>query len=97
MDVMGQQLVSPLDVVANGTRRLHAVWEGVQYTENDSTLLMIASLDAPLVAPGDPDHLLIFDNTFGDPFGGMWFNLCTLAPTPHTYAAPFSSFARSHF
>ena len=34
MDVLGYP-VSPMSVAANGTRHLHAVWDGVQY--NDST------------------------------------------------------------
>merc|ERR1712070_111083 len=49
MDVLGWP-VSPLDVVANGTRHLHAVGEGVNYAADD-TKVALSSLDVPLVCP----------------------------------------------
>lgn len=48
-----------------------AVWSGVANED-----LRIDSLDAPLVAPGDPDHLLDYDGrTQPNLAGGMHFNL----------------------
>lgn len=53
MDVIGWS-VSPLEVVYNGSRHLHAVWEGV-----NNTNVAIKSFDTPLVCPGDAEHLLL--------------------------------------
>ena len=47
MDVMGHP-VSPLDVVVNGTRHLHAVGCGLAHPEG----ILIDTLDAALVVPG---------------------------------------------
>jgi len=69
MDKLGEQ-VSPLDVVANGNRHLHAVGRGVTYGDS----LRIDSLDAPLVAPGEPS-LLDFNNQQPDLTKGMHFDL----------------------
>lgn len=60
---------SPLDVVADGNRNLHAVGHAIR---NDG--LTIETLDAPLVAPGAP-RLLEFDKTQPALDGGMHFNL----------------------
>jgi hypothetical protein len=46
--------VDPLDVVVNGTRTLHAVWQGVKH---DAARVMITSPDAALVSPGVPQLL----------------------------------------
>lgn len=73
LDKMGR-LVSPLDVVPNGNRKLHGVGEGVFYCEEDQPKLQIQSLDAPLVAPGDPS-LLDFNNEQPRLENGMHFNL----------------------
>lgn len=54
------ELVSPLDVVRNGNRTLHAVGSGVYYDDGERRLA-IKSFDAPLVAPGRR-ALLTFDN-----------------------------------
>jgi hypothetical protein len=68
------RLVSPLDVVPNGNRKLHGVGEGVFYYEEDRPKLNIQTLDAPLVAPGDPS-LLDFNNEQPRLENGMHFNL----------------------
>lgn len=65
--------VSPLDVVANGNRHLHAVSKGVTYTDPQGTLA-IDTFDAPLVAPGQ-ESLLDFNNTQPDMRQGIHFNL----------------------
>jgi hypothetical protein len=63
------QMISPLDVVSNGNKRLHSIGKGVF-----SRRLHINSLDTPLVALGEPvllnfdPHDLTFD-------GGLHFNL----------------------
>lgn len=74
IDVMGDP-VNPYDVVANGTRHLFAIWEGVSY-EDSHVSFHIESPDCPLVAPGDTDHLLFFDGDSQPACeNGMHFNL----------------------
>ena len=65
--------ISPLDVVRNGNRKLHAVGEGVAYRDQHGRFV-IESLDCPLVAPGDPS-LLDFNNCQPRLLDGMHFNL----------------------
>ena len=72
MEKMGKFL-SPLDVVLRGNRKLHAVDRYVCHRDQDD-LLMIETLDAPLVAPGEPS-LLDFNNKQPPLRGGMHFNL----------------------
>lgn len=60
---------SPLEVIRNGNRNLHAVEREVH-----NGGFTIETLDAPLVAPGRP-RLLEFDNAQPDLAGGMHFNL----------------------
>ncbi|MFC5404078.1 DUF5054 domain-containing protein [Cohnella soli] len=72
MDKLGE-LVSPLSVVKNGNRNMHAVGNGLYYDGADGTLI-IETLDAPIVCPGEP-RLLQFDNTFAPLEGGFHFNL----------------------
>lgn len=79
MDVLGGD-VSPLEVTANGTRHLHALWGGVAYgnasEEGGAYPIRVVSLDAPLVCPGDRDHLLRYvDTTQPDMRGGWHWNL----------------------
>ena len=64
--------ISPLDVVKNGNRKLHAV-EEIRY-EHGGDFLGIESLDAPLVAPGERS-LLDFNNRLPPLKRGMHFNL----------------------
>jgi hypothetical protein len=81
MEKMGEW-ISPLEVVRGGNRHLHAVGHGVSCQG-----LSIASLDAPLVAPGkrslldfnnyQPNlrqgmHFLLHDNLWGTNFP-MWY------------------------
>ena len=72
MEKMGQWL-SPLDIVRNGNRHLHAVGQGVRYADRRGSLT-IETLDAPLVAPGERS-LLDFDNRRPPLHSGMHFNL----------------------
>jgi hypothetical protein len=72
MEKMGEWL-SPLKVVKNGNRNLHAVNRGVSYHGADGTAF-ITTFDAPLLSPGEK-RLLKFDNTFASLDGGMHFNL----------------------
>ena len=72
MDKLGSR-ISPLDVIRNGNRNLHAVGRGVDYAGRDGAV-RIESLDAPLVAPGAP-RLLRFDNAPPDLAGGFHFDL----------------------
>lgn len=84
MEKMGS-LLSPLDVVKYGNRRLHAVGEGVVYGD-EWDHLVLESRDAPLVAPGDPGlldfdqrqpnlkhgwHFCLYNNVWGSNFP-MW-------------------------
>lgn len=68
-----EQSVSPLEIVRNGNRKLHAVGSGVQY-QDEHARLSINSLDTPLVAPGKPS-LLDFNNRQPLTSNGMHFNL----------------------
>ena len=77
MDVLGYG-VSPLDVVANGTRHVHAVWDGVGFSDmgQGGRRLWVRSLDAALVCPGDTNHLLWYDGDAQPHMaGGMHYNL----------------------
>jgi len=66
------QWVSPLDVVENGNRHLHACSR--VRMESDDLAMTIESLDATLVAPGRPS-LLDFNNELPDMTQGVHFNL----------------------
>ncbi len=68
MDKMGQ-MVSPIDVIADGNRKLHAVGTGVI-----NGTLAIDTVDAPLVAFDKPS-LLDFNNTLPDSGKGVHVNL----------------------
>lgn len=72
IDKMGKP-VSPLQVVKDGNRNLHAAWHGVSYRGSDGTAA-IESLDAALLSPGGR-RLLQFTNTFAPLEGGLHFNL----------------------
>jgi len=71
LEKMGQN-ISPLDVVRDGNRRLHAV-EAVAY-QHAADYLRLDTLDAPLVAPGAPS-LLNFSNRQPPLQHGMHVNL----------------------
>jgi len=74
LDVLGYP-IDPLEVVVNGTRHLHAVWDGIHY-DGPTRHINITTLDTPLVAPGDIDHLLWYDGeTQPDLSHGMHYNL----------------------
>lgn len=72
MDKLGE-LISPLEVIRNGNRKLHAVGNGVEYHGEEGGLI-IETLDAPLVAPGEMS-LLNFNNRQPPMKRGMHFNL----------------------
>jgi len=72
MDKMGQA-VSPLDVVRDGNRNLHAVNTGLKWRDG-SEQLRLETLDAFLVAPGRRT-MLEFDNAQPDVAAGMHFCL----------------------
>jgi hypothetical protein len=72
MDKMGR-LISPLNVVRDGNRKLHAVGRGVFYDDGEREF-SIETLDAPLVAPGEPS-LLNFNSEQPSLNKGMHFNL----------------------
>jgi hypothetical protein len=71
IEKLGQE-ISPLDVVENGNRHLHACSR--VRMESDDLVMTIESLDAPLVAPGRPS-LLNFNNELPDMTQGVHFNL----------------------
>jgi hypothetical protein len=85
MEKLGQ-LISPLEVIRNGNRKLHALGSGVSYQE-ERTGLTIETFDAPLVAPGERSllnfnnrqpplrkgmHFLLYNNLWGTNFP-MWY------------------------
>jgi hypothetical protein len=65
--------ISPLEVVPGGNRKLHAVGDRVEYADSHGGLLL-ETLDAPLVAPGEPS-LLDFNDRQPPLLQGMHFNL----------------------
>ncbi|MGG1678193.1 DUF5054 domain-containing protein [Neobacillus sp. NRS-1170] len=65
--------ISPLEVVRNGNRNLHAVNKGLYYFGADAEVI-IETKDSPLVSPGEK-RLLQFNNTFASLEGGFHFNL----------------------
>jgi len=72
------QSVDPLQVLSFGSRRLFTVSDGVSYIDDlssPSTHLSILPVDSTLVAPGDIENLLTFDDGYPDLSGGMHFNL----------------------
>lgn len=72
MDKLGQP-VSPLEVVANGNRHLHAIGRGATVLDGDARL-EVETLDAALLAPGEPS-LLNFTNDQPNLTKGLHFNL----------------------
>lgn len=72
MDKLGEW-VSPLEVIRDGNRHLHAVGQGLRYQAPGQTL-WIDTLDAPLVAPGKPS-MLNFTNRQPNLAHGLHFNL----------------------
>lgn len=85
MDKLGQP-VSPLEVIRNGNRHLHAVGEGASYRGEDGAV-RLRTLDTALLAPGDRAlvdfnnrqpvlsrgmHFLLHDNTWCTNFP-MWY------------------------
>jgi len=72
MDKLGMP-ISPLHVVKNGNRNLHAVGTGVVYEGTDGAVAL-ESLDAALAAPG-ARRLLQFDHSFASLSQGWHFNL----------------------
>lgn len=67
------QPVSPLDVISNGNRHLHAVTKDVSYRDGQGSFTL-ETLDAPLVAPGQKS-LLDFNNEQPDLHQGVHVNL----------------------
>ncbi|HJQ29469.1 MAG TPA: DUF5054 domain-containing protein [Rubrobacter sp.] len=65
--------ISPLEVVPGGNRKLHAVSGRVEYSDECGDFL-IDTLDAPIVAPGEPS-LLDFNDRQPPLLHGMHFNL----------------------
>jgi hypothetical protein len=65
--------VSPLDVVPNGSRHLHAVTKNVRYHDAKGSFTL-ETLDAPLAAPGQR-ALLDFNNNQPDMGEGVHVNL----------------------
>ena len=65
--------IAPNEVIHDGNRHLHAVWQGARWQSNGETLA-IDSLATALVAPGQPS-LLNFTNEQPDLSRGVHFNL----------------------
>ena len=77
MDVLGHP-VSPLEVVPMGTRHIHAIGAGVasDTLAAGGPFVRINTLDTPLAAPGDREHLLWYDGySQPDMKGGWHFDL----------------------
>lgn len=67
------QPISPLDVIENGNRHLHAVTKDVSYRDEKGSFTL-ETLDAPFVAPGQKS-LLDFNNKQPDMREGVHVNL----------------------
>ncbi len=67
------QPVSPLDVIFNGNRHLHAVTKNVTYRDDNGNFTL-ETLDAPLIAPGQRS-LIDFNNKQPDMREGVHVNL----------------------
>jgi len=67
------QPVSPLDVIVNGNRHLHAVTKDVTYRDGKGTFTL-ETLDAPLIAPGQRS-LIDFNNKQPDMREGVHVNI----------------------
>jgi len=65
--------IDPLEVVAGGNRHLHAVQDRVRWWDENKAM-EIETLDAVLVAPGEPS-LLDFSNDLPDLAQGFHINL----------------------
>ncbi len=67
--------ISPLNVMYNGTRRLHGINKGVVYDRlrEDDSYLFIESKDIALFSPGRPS-LLNFTNEEPDLQEGIYWN-----------------------
>jgi hypothetical protein len=72
IEKIGEELC-PNDVVPFGNRHLHAMGKYISWTDQ-TNLLRIISLDAPLVSPGKPS-LLDFNNDQPQISQGMHINL----------------------
>ena len=72
LDKLGQSL-SPSDVVRRGGTTMHAVANGASYAGRDGRI-EFHTLDAPLIAPGQP-RLLDYRETSGSLEGGVHVNL----------------------
>ncbi|AZN43147.1 DUF5054 domain-containing protein [Paenibacillus albus] len=72
MDKLGTA-ISPLHVVENGNRNMHAVNTGVYYDGTEGSV-RLETLDAPVLCPGEK-RMLRFDQTFAPLAGGIHFNL----------------------
>lgn len=72
MDKSGED-VSPLDVVASGSRHMHAVSKGFRYND-DMYSFFVETLDAPLIALGEKSPLN-FSKSQPDLSGGIHCNL----------------------
>ncbi len=73
MDKLGEW-TSPYEVIRDGNRHLHAVGKELKYVDKQGQL-SIESLDAPLVAPGEPDFYT-FSNRQPNLRKGVHFLLC---------------------
>jgi hypothetical protein len=82
-----EMYISPLKVIRNGNRKLHAVETGVSYEDNQIRI-GIQSLDSPLLAPGERSlldfnnrqprlsngfHFCLYNNIWGTNFP-MWYD-----------------------
>lgn len=72
MDKLGT-IISPLEVVKNGNRGMHAIDSQLTYSGSDGEVT-VRTWDAPVVSIGK-QRLLQFDNLFVDQREGFYFNL----------------------
>jgi hypothetical protein len=86
LNKMGEN-ISPLEVIRNGNRKLHAIDSGVYYEDNHLRICM-QSCDSPLIAPGEKSlldfnnrqpglrngfHFCLYNNIWGTNFP-MWYD-----------------------
>ncbi|HEX3527150.1 MAG TPA: DUF5054 domain-containing protein [Thermoanaerobaculia bacterium] len=68
------QAIDPRQVVINGNRHLHGVWDGVSFCSPTDGSFFLQTLDAPLISPGRHE-ILDFDNDRAKPGDGVQVNL----------------------
>lgn len=70
------QWIDVFDVVVNGSRARHSIWDGIRYNSTTQSSIFVQSLDTPIVSVGDASPIAFYVNDEQPPVSnGMHFNL----------------------